>query len=222
MCIDTTIQELLPAYGKQTLDRADTIRVEAHLASCEDCRSELALLRMLAEEDVPDPGPAFWAAMPARVYREVQEQRSRKKSFGLAWVLDRMILPNWAWAAAAVSIIVVVSWLIVPHPAVDVARTNLWENGTANEYDLSMEPMDVTELSAAELAAATSWAQNAFAPIREEIGEDSPAGTERDISEGLSELSPQELDRVHELLKKKEQDARNKLRKSPRKDNVLG
>ncbi len=69
MCKDTTIKELLPAYREQALDRTEMLMIENHLASCEDCRNELSLLRMMAEEAVPDPGEAFWAAMPGRVYQ---------------------------------------------------------------------------------------------------------------------------------------------------------
>ena len=78
------------------------------------------------------------------------------------------------------------------------------------------------ELSSSEFSAATQWAQNEFAPIREEISEHDAGSDEQSISEDLSELSPRELDRVLEILKKKEQDARERLRKKSKSEKGLG
>ena len=63
--------------------------IENHLASCEDCRNELSLLRMMTEETVPDPGETFWSAMPGRVYQAVQTRKAGSRTFGLAWLVDR-------------------------------------------------------------------------------------------------------------------------------------
>jgi anti-sigma factor RsiW len=99
MCNDKTIKELLPAYLNQALDQAENLMIKSHLASCDECRTELSLLRLMAEEPVPDPGEAFWAAMPDRVYQAVRKRQTNKKTFDLAWFLDRMALPRWIWAA---------------------------------------------------------------------------------------------------------------------------
>ena len=60
MCNDTNIQELLPAYLEKALEPVSRIRVERHLASCEDCRAELALLSLIADDPVPAPDEVFW------------------------------------------------------------------------------------------------------------------------------------------------------------------
>jgi len=94
MCDDKTIKESLPAYREQALDRTENLLIESHLASCDECRTELSLLRLMAEETVPDPGEAFWAAMPDRIYQAVQNSQPKEKSFNLSWLVDRITLPR--------------------------------------------------------------------------------------------------------------------------------
>jgi len=73
-CNDLDIKELLPAYQGNMLAPTDHDRIEKHLSACEDCTRELKLLSILAAEPVPDPGELFWAAMPGRIFLEVQVQ----------------------------------------------------------------------------------------------------------------------------------------------------
>lgn len=222
-CTDKTIKDLLPAYLEQGLDRDEQLRVEGHLATCEDCRTELSLLRMMAEETVPDPGDAFWTGMPSRVRRAVQEHESRKKVFDLARIGDWMVLPRWAWATAAIGLVAIASWFFVRQPAMEIAHTDgSLEQGMYSDSGITAPSINMEELSSSEFAAATQWAQNEFAPIREEISEHDAGSEERSISEDLSELSPRELDRVLEILKKKEQDARERLRKKSKSEKGLG
>src|SRR5574341_664410 len=221
-CTDNTIKDLLPAYLEQGLDRDEQLRVEGHLATCEDCRTELALLRMVSEEEVPDPGEAFWASMPGRVRRAVQEQQSGKRTFDLARIIDWMVLPRWALAAATIGVVALVSLLLIRPAPQNLVQPTLPENGTTIEDMATAEPLNVAELSTAEFDAAAQWAQNEYAPIQETIGEAASDNLERDISEELSDLSPRELDRVLEMLKKKEQDVRERLRKKSQNDKGLG
>ena len=223
MCDNRDIKNLLPSYLEQGLDQDEKLRIESHLATCEDCRTELALLRMMSEEEVPDPGEAFWASMPSKVYRQVQEQRSKDNPSGLRQLLDRLILPRWAWATAAVGLVATASWLFVRQPTTEIAHTDLpLEQEMFSHTGIPSPSHTVEELSSSEFAAATQWAQNEFAPIREEISEHDAGSNERSISEDLSELSPRELDRVLEILKKKEQDARERLRKKSKSEKGLG
>src|SRR3954469_5256770 len=46
-CADRNIEELLPDVLHGALGSDDRARVELHLASCESCREELAVLRMV-------------------------------------------------------------------------------------------------------------------------------------------------------------------------------
>ncbi len=222
MCNDTNMQELLPAYLERTLDPATRTRVEQHLASCEDCRAELTLLSIIADDPVPVPDEAFWTGMPERIYREIQVgKQQEKKRFALSDFLGWMSMPRFAWATAAVIVITAISWFMVRSIPVDVARMTQPATGTAIE-DSAAEPVNLAELSSEEFDAATQWAQNEFAPIEEAITNNTQEHTSRDLSEELSELTTHELDRVYEMLKKKEQDAREKLRKKTSNEKRLG
>ena len=217
MCNNRNIQELLPAYREETLDPSDRIRLEHHLASCEDCRVELALLSVIADEPFPVPDEAFWAGMPDRIYREIQSgEQQKKKRFVLSGLLGSMFLTRWAWAPAAVIVIAAVSWFMVRSASVDIVHTE------ATIEDFAAEQVNLAELSSAELDAATQWAQNEFAPIQEAITSDTQEHTARDLSEDLSELTARELDQVYEMLKKKEQDAQEQYRKKPGKEKGFG
>jgi predicted anti-sigma-YlaC factor YlaD len=44
-CGSPTARDLLPEYLHERLEQSERASVEAHLAECEDCRSELAMLR---------------------------------------------------------------------------------------------------------------------------------------------------------------------------------
>lgn len=224
MCNDITIKELLPAYLEKGLGHAEKLRVDQHIASCEDCRAELSLLRMMANEPVPDPGEAFWTAMPGRIYRDVRRQEQKSiKHWGLSIFTGRLPAPGWAWATAAISIVAVLSWFMVRPASVDIARTIAPHNNEAPFEDIiPVETVDVAELSSSEIEAATQWAQNEFAPIQETISKDASENTERDFSEDLTQLSPRELDRLYEMLKKKEQDIQKMLHKKPANDKRIG
>jgi len=222
MCDDNTIQELLPGYLEKTLDPSDRTRVEQHLASCEDCRTELALLSVIADDPVPTQDEAFWAGMPDRIYREIQvNKQQREKHFAFPEILSWTFMPRLAWATAAVIIVAAVSWFMVRSAPMDLARATRPVAGTTLE-DSVAEPVNLAELSSEEFDAATQWAQNEFAPIEQAITNDTPEHTSRDLSEELSELSARELDRVYEMLKKKEQDAQEKLKKKPGNEKRLG
>lgn len=222
MCNDTDIQEILPAYLEKTLEHASSIRVEQHLASCEDCRAELALLGVMAEGPVPDPGESFWAGMPDRIYREIQiNKRQEKKRFALPDIPAWISMPRWAWATAAVAVIAAVSWFMVRPAPVDIARTTQPAAGTAME-DSAGEPVDLSELSPEEFNAALQWAQNEFTPIEEAIMDDTQEHTSGDLSEELSGLTDRELDHVYDMLNKKEQERQTTLRKMTGKIESLG
>jgi predicted anti-sigma-YlaC factor YlaD len=222
MCNDTNIQELLPAYLEKTLDPATRTRVEHHLASCEECRAELALLSMIADDPVPVPDEAFWTGMPERIYREIQiGKQQEKKRLALSDFLGWTFMPRFAWATAAIIVIAAVSWFMVRPIPKDVARMTPPATGTALE-DSATEPVNLSELSSEEFDAAAQWAQNEFTPIEEAITNDAQEPTSRDLSEDLSELSARELDRIYEMLNKKEQDAREKLKKRPVNEKRMG
>lgn len=221
-CRNKNIKALLPAFLEQALDEGDQKIVQDHLAACEDCRAELTLLRVMADEPVPDPGGAFWQTMPERVFRAVQEENAKQKQSALSSQRGRPFFLRWAWATAAVGLLATVSWFLVRPAPMDVARTGLPDTEAEWGDIVPAEPVSVAELSPAELSAATQWAQNGLAPLRDAVTQDAPEAAPKDLYEDLMELSPQELDRVYEMLKKEEQDARERLRKKTVKEKALG
>ena len=222
-CNNKYIKEMLPAYLEEGLEPDEKLRMKSHLKACEDCRAELALLRMMAEEPVPDPGGAFWQTMPERVFRSVQQEKKRGKRSILSALPGRPFLRRWAWATAAVGLAAVVSWLLVrPAPIGDIARPDLPENGISFEDIVPLEPVSVAGLSSTELNAATQWAQNELAPMSEAVAQDAPGNTPKDVYEDLMELSPEELDRVYEMLKTREREMKEKHRKKTEKEKDLG
>lgn len=63
------VQELLPWFVNGTLDTDEAERVEAHLASCAECRGELAAERQLAEgiANLPVDVESSWEGLQERL-----------------------------------------------------------------------------------------------------------------------------------------------------------
>jgi hypothetical protein len=212
-CREKEIQELLPAFSGRSLDPTAMERVEGHLALCAECREELVVLRMLVDDVVPDPGGAFWATMPDRVFQQVQAEQARKRASGFGWQRLVPAVPRWAWASSATVLVAVIAWFSF-HPAATIQQPVNDTEQVALDDANSDEQIEVAELTSPELSAVTQWADNAYTPINEAVDEELTDRTEQDLSDELGNLSAPELDRLLNVLKKKEQDARDKARKS--------
>jgi len=70
-CLDSEIQEMLPDLAHETLDEPSRVRVEAHLASCESCREELAVIQTVKNAFVFAP-----SIDAERVVRQIPPYRS--------------------------------------------------------------------------------------------------------------------------------------------------
>lgn len=199
-CKNKELQALLPAHLERSLDRESQSGVERHIAECEDCRAELALLRMMSEEPVHDPGEAFWAAMPGRIFREVQTRQQRKASRWLPFGSERFIVPRWAWAAAAVFLVSTVVFLLDRPAPLDSARTALPENGFSYADLLPAEPVDMAELNEVEIDSVDIWATEELALLREEIIDIFRTSTDISIDDRLADLDSQELEQLSRML----------------------
>ena len=85
-CANVEIRELLPEYLHDRLMAPDRMRVDAHLAACEDCSAELMTLRTVRQALSHAPAvdvAAIVRALP-RPTRRVRQLR-RSVSHGLAW-----------------------------------------------------------------------------------------------------------------------------------------
>jgi len=202
MCTDKDIKELLPAYLEAKLEQSEKLRIEDHLGSCEDCREETSLLRVMAGETIPDPGEAFWATMPDRVYRAAREQSPGRKTFDLDRILDWMTLPRWAWAGAAIGVVLVISWSILL-PLKTGQETDL-----SQEYDFTDEVMtadlmgalNLAELGNNELTSVEGWAGKELASIALEAEPVIINNHDSDLSEELAELNLHETERLSKMI----------------------
>ncbi len=200
MCNDRTIKELLPAYREQALDQSEKLKVADHLASCGDCRTELSFLRMMAEETVPDPGEAFWAAMPDRVAQAVQQRQTKKKAFDLSRLLDRMVFPRWTWAAATMGMVLIISWFVISpfHKGTEISPKS--QGNEFADETTAAGSLSVSDLDHDELGTIDTWAGSELASIAQEA--EPVLGNRRntDIHEELEELNVSEIEQLSKML----------------------
>ena len=199
MCNDKTIKELLPAYREQALDQTENLLVENHLASCDDCRTELSLLRMMAEETVPDPGEAFWNAMPDRINQAVQKPQPKKKIFDLSWLFDRMALPRWAWAAATAGTVLIISWLVFT-PLQNKPETTQSQGDEYAGVTVAAGSVSLADLDQDELSTIDSWTGSELGAIAQEAEPVIGTGRDADIYEAFEDLNAREVERLSTML----------------------
>lgn len=87
-CLNVEIRELLPEYLGGTLSAARRAEVESHLASCDDCAEELALLRLVrqayaATAPAVDVGRIV-AALPKKSVRPIRRSWRTSQAFQIA------------------------------------------------------------------------------------------------------------------------------------------
>jgi len=199
-CKNSDIQGLLPAHLEQTLDLAAQANVERHLASCADCRAEIEILRALAEEPVPDPGEAFWAAQPGRVFRALRREEERRRSWWGSRVPLSISLPRWAWTAAAVMIVATVSWLVVRPAPVHIARVASPERSAVRTTLIPADTMELADLSDIEVDAVDLWATEELALLQDDYLDIIRNSADLSIDDRLTELNAEELESFSRML----------------------
>ena len=200
MCTNNDIQELLPAYLEQALDQNERARVEGHLSSCGDCRTELELLRVLAAEPVPDPGEAFWAAMPGKVFRQVRSEEQQKRSWWGSRVPLSLTLPRWTWAAVAVLIVASASWLLVRPVPAPIARVATPERSAVRTTLTPAEAMELADLSDTEVDAVDHWATGELALLQDDYLDSMQNNADLSVEDRLTELNTEELESLSRML----------------------
>ena len=208
LCKNNNIKEMLPAYAADALNEADIARVSEHLMACADCAQEAALLRMMADEPVPDPGEAFWAEMPGRVYRAVQQREKSRPRLNFHELLQRLLLPRWAWAAAAVGIVFAVSWLIMHQAPQETIVPEEYAAEDVFHYDPALRHTSVAiaELTSPELDAVDAWAATELSSLALEDGANAANIFDTDLNEELAELNAHEVDRLSTMLKEPDEE----------------
>ena len=203
-CNDLDIKGLLPAYQGKMLSPADADRIEKHLSACEDCGEELSLLRMMSEEPVPDPGDAFWAAMPDRIHRAVWSQQRSGRRSPLSELLQGLVVPRWGWATSAVLMVAVVSLLLL-RPVYHQSPATSAKHKPATTHDIITEALNGTDIHPGDLDQLSSWAHQELLVFKNGLADPSFNGngalvTGLDFEDELAALSEEELDRLIDTL----------------------
>lgn len=202
MCGDEKIKEALPGYLDGSVDQKMRLAIDNHLGSCQDCRNELSLLRLMSEETVPDPGEAFWNALPGRVYRAVEQEK--KKRFDLSWITERIAMPRWTFAAVTAGFVLVVSLLTVQ---------SFWKPRTESvpsEYLISAgalaDPINIGEIDAEQADMVNSWAGEELASIAQSVAPIVADNADTDISDEIADLNIKEAEQFSDMLKEWKQE----------------
>jgi len=202
MCNELNIKELLPSYAEQTLDPTDTKRVEEHLMACEDCRTEISLLRIMLADAVPDPGESFWATMPDRVYRAVQERHVHNGRSVLSRLADRLAMPRWAWAAASVGVVLIISLFTFHAVQQESNISSSAGDDSSDEIMIAASPINIAELSQDEADAIDTWAGTELTSIAQEAAPAVLVNVQAsDIEEELADLNAKEIDSLSTMIK---------------------
>jgi hypothetical protein len=159
----------------------------------------LSLLGMMAEETVPDPGEAFWAEMPDRVFQAVKKRQTEKKTFDLSWLLGRMALPRWTWAAATVGMVLLISWFVI----MPVQKKTVLLQSEADEFSDEISDtgsISVADLDHDEVSTIDTWAGSELASIAQEAELFLGNRRDTDVHEELEELNAREIERLSKML----------------------
>ena len=176
-CTNAEIRDMLPDYAAGRLPRADRETVEAHLAGCDDCSSELSLVRSARRALAPAPAVdvgRIVAALPAPRREAIPgvvpiDSRRRARSAPGGWGAPRRV------AAIAAAIVAAAGLTLsgigrTPGPGAD-APTGITASGATDSPVESVSP-GTSPSGSVQLASAS---------------------TELSLAAGVSELSDESL-----------------------------
>lgn len=202
-CRNKDIKELLYPYAVGGLEPGAKLRAEVHLDSCKDCRAELALLRILAEEAVPDPGAAFWQAVPENVYRALEREESERREGGLQHLLvafGRLLMPRYALPVAA-AVAAVIVWLFLAPQSIKTAKKIPQESEVyLEEYSDPAMLFSPTALGNEEILNVAAWADSEFRIIEKEAAYAPVLDFNGDFYEDMAGLNAEEMKRLSSLI----------------------
>lgn len=202
MCNDTDIKELLPAYLDGSLELSDQKRILGHVDCCDDCSSDLSLLRLMRSEAVPDPGAAFWAENTACIARAIREQAPKKPGFDIMRLTNWLVMPGRQWASAtagAVLMLAVLSWLTMR--PLGTVQTMLSQDSGPVEEVITADAIPFGHFDNDELVQVDAWAGRELASIASEAVT-AIAITEHDMDlyEEIAELNAQETEQFSTMI----------------------
>jgi hypothetical protein len=199
-CERTDIRELLTERPDDPQARELSPEIELHLVTCAECRADAELLRMLQTEPVPDPGPAFWDALPNRIHRAVRaEQQAGKRKFPLAYLLGLLRSPLVAAAVAASLVLVTASVVIMTTGNKPVISRVEGVPGTIITADAD-EAMPLSEMDQTDLDAVRTWTGAQYTAMGREFFAPAALVSETDLNEELADLQGSEIDRFAGII----------------------
>ncbi len=208
-CEEKELRELLPDYIARSLPDADRSRVEQHLAACGDCMQEISLLCALAGEAVPDPGEAFWAAMPGQIARGMQQRDRSGTGNRHSDLLAGLLRPRSVWTAAALAGLAFIVWFLVQPrsaertAAVGTAAVPAFEQASpTEELDLAdQNAAGMADLTSADIARIDRWAAAELASLQVDPNDaTADSSADESLSERIEDMSPRELKRFSSML----------------------
>ena len=200
-CGKNDIKELLAAYKRGTVVGEEQARVEAHLASCEDCRFELTLLQAMTQDTVPDPGDEFWAAMPDRVFQKVRSGQRRSRTMrALRDFFDNLPVRSWA-AAGAMAALLIVSGLVLTRSMGKHPEAPALSGGDAvYEHGSIDDALDVAALGPDELATADRWADRELFVMVQPAGDSALIASGAEFEDEVADLTASQLRKLSSML----------------------
>jgi anti-sigma factor RsiW len=191
-CLNLEVRDALPDLLNGRLSELDTATMNAHVASCADCRAELALLRETRATAYLAPAldiERIAAAIATYGGQAVTVPASRERRT----VVSRM----WKFAAAAV-VVVAGGWLVSTQrsdPAPDVSRTAI--TSPAVTQAPSTQDANPSSVAAASAPASKAPAGGTSEPTREiQVASLSLVGSTADISDSDLEQLVLDLDAI--------------------------
>jgi hypothetical protein len=148
--------------AEELIDLAEGARPESsapHLASCDDCRRQLAgvraTLHAAAEADVPEPSPLFWDHFSARVHEAIAaEGTPRRVAWFGGWSWSRLAMPVSIGALAAIVIAAGLTVRFSHHPDLSTPEA-VAEAGAAAEPGIVADDPSLDLV--ADLTAGLDW-----------------------------------------------------------------
>lgn len=190
----------------ELIDLADRVTAEGarpHLASCAECRRQLAELRATmsaaADAGVPEPSPLFWEHLSAEIRERVAEEHTDRSLDRWTWLWRwwRIAVPFAGLAAIAVAASMT---LRAPRPITSgtpdplVADSNARGPGAASGFDLdAVERLaeDPSLVLIADLAGDLDWDSVTEAGLTARTGA---------VEQAVLEMSPDERLELQEIL----------------------
>lgn len=188
-------------YVDGTLDGVSAAAAEAHLATCEACRTLAADLRRVQQsaagvERLPVP-PSAWSSIAARLQADPAFARAAATTQAprpaMAW-------QSWAWLATAAALVLIVGASLVyisRQPAAGPTDT------ASSPAPANASPEDLVQSIESELALAASHYEKAIANL-EQVAQASDSPLDPDVTATLRknlELIDQAIDDSRTALK---------------------